>query len=264
MDKNNKRSVGFINYKRGLQTGISTVSSKNRSKNNFCSCKRFRNFTFRSKRTYGKKRCRICSAGGHFKRFLQHIFPSSEKNRGHETRNKFKTPQQVSPKTTLQNGLSVNSFECSKTRGLGNISRSKGRIYAYPCISKTQTVSEVLCKKQPLLTIFSSTVWSNISSSSFYQSSIGSSCTFTSTRHQTSSIPGRLVSSKSIISHVSPGSRDSVESSGKVGFHNQSKKILFNSNTENNIYRCIIPSGFRNSNANTRKSVEITKKQSKK
>ncbi|VDI78266.1 Hypothetical predicted protein [Mytilus galloprovincialis] len=93
----------------------------------------------------------------------------------------------------------------------------------------------------------------------FYQSSIGSSCTFTSTRHQTGSIPGRLVSSKSIISHVSPGSRDSVESSGKVGFHNQSKKILFNSNTENNIYRCIIPSGFRNSNANTRKSVEITK-----
>ncbi|VDI61342.1 Hypothetical predicted protein [Mytilus galloprovincialis] len=105
-----------------------------------------------------------------------------------------------------------------------------------PVFSKTQTVSEVLCKKQPLLTIFSSTVWSNISSSSFYQSSIGSSCTFTSTRHQTSSIPGRLVSSKSIISHVSPGSRDSVESSGKVGFHNQSKKILFNSNTENNIY----------------------------
>lgn len=119
MDKNNKRSVGFINYKRGLQTGISTVSSKNRSKNNFCSCKRFRNFTFRSKRTYGKKRCRICSAGGHFKRFLQHIFPSSEKNRGHETRYKFKTPQQVSPKTTLQNGLSVNSFECSKNKGIG-------------------------------------------------------------------------------------------------------------------------------------------------
>ncbi|XP_063442583.1 uncharacterized protein LOC134722881 [Mytilus trossulus] len=128
-----------------------------------------------------------------------------------------------------------------------------------PVFQKHRQYLRFCVKKQPLLTIFSSTVWSNISSSSFYQSSTGSSCTFTSTRHQTSSIPGRLVSSKSIISHVSPGSRDSVESSGKVGFHNQSKKILFNSNTENNIYRCIIPSGLRNGNANTRKSVEITK-----
>ncbi|VDI37683.1 Hypothetical predicted protein [Mytilus galloprovincialis] len=69
----------------------------------------------------------------------------------------------------------------------------------------------------------------------FYQSSIGSSCTFTSTSIRLV-VYLTTVSSKSIISHVSPGSRDSVESSGKVGFHNQSKKILFNSNTENNTY----------------------------
>ncbi|CAC5426581.1 unnamed protein product [Mytilus coruscus] len=156
MDKNNQRSVSFINYKRGLQTRISTVSSKNRSKNNSVPANDLEILHLEVKELMEKSAVEYVPQAD----ILNGFYNSSEKNRGLETRNKSKAPQQVSQKTTLQNGLSINSFECSKTRGLGNISRSKGRIYAYPCISKTQTVSEVLCKKQPLLTIFSSTIWS--------------------------------------------------------------------------------------------------------
>ncbi|VDI40872.1 Hypothetical predicted protein [Mytilus galloprovincialis] len=90
--------------------------------------------------------------GGHFKRFLQHIFPSSEKNRGHETRNKFKTPQQVSPKTTLQNGLSINSFECVVKQGDWAISLDLKDAYMHiPVFQKHRQYLRFCVKNSPCL-----------------------------------------------------------------------------------------------------------------
>ncbi|XP_063442613.1 uncharacterized protein LOC134722909 [Mytilus trossulus] len=70
----------------------------------------------------------------------------TEENRGHETSNKLKTHQQVSPKTTFQNGFPFFGSQSGETRRLGNQSGLKGRIFTCPNLQSTQEISEVLSK----------------------------------------------------------------------------------------------------------------------
>ncbi|VDI60040.1 Hypothetical predicted protein [Mytilus galloprovincialis] len=174
MGTNNRRSMGAFCYKKRLQTGILRDSKEHRNKIHLCICKRSRYFRYRSKRASTKGSCRICTSERNRKRFLQHIFSCPKKNGGHETSN-LKTPQQVSPKTTLQNGFLFYGSQSGETRRLGNQSGLKGRIFTRPNLQNAQEISEVLSKKRESSSVQGSTFRSNLSPKSFYKS-CSSSC----------------------------------------------------------------------------------------
>ncbi|VDI15149.1 Hypothetical predicted protein [Mytilus galloprovincialis] len=75
----------------------------------------------------------------------------------------LKTPQQVSPKTTFQNGFPFYGSQSGETRRLGNQSGLKGRIFTRPNLQNAQEISEVLSKKRESSSVQGSTFRSNLS-----------------------------------------------------------------------------------------------------
>lgn len=169
--------------------------------------------------------------------FLQYLFPCPQKDRGHETSNQSQTIKQVSPKATFQDGFFNNSLEFSKTRRLGNFPRSERCLYAYPDFQKPQKILKVLCKKQPLSTIHSTTVRPDISTSCIYKSSVCSSSSLKSSGYSYCGLLGRLVHNQSTQNSASFRSRDNTQSSDQFGLYDKCKKVYLHSNSENSLHR---------------------------
>jgi hypothetical protein len=70
--------------------------------------------------------------------FLLYNVSSTQANWRFKTSNQSQTPQQVSQKTTFQNGFHENSSEFNSKRRLCNLDRSERCVYAYSDISKPQ------------------------------------------------------------------------------------------------------------------------------
>lgn len=249
--------MGAFCNKRGLQTGILRDSKEHRNKIHLCICKRSRYFRYRSKRVSTKRSCRICTSERNRKRFLQHIFSCPQENRGHETSNKFKTPQQVSPKTAFQNGFPFYGSQSGETRRLGNQSGLKGRIFTCPNLQNTQEISEVLSKKRESSSVQGSTFRSNLSPKSFYKNCGSSSCPFKVKGHKTGCLSRRLVPSESGKKSINIRSRISTQSPCRTRIHNKLKKVHFGSITTDNILRGNVSLESGDRFANRGKNVKI-------
>ena len=153
LEENNKRSVGLISYRRGLQTRIFMSPSPNRHKTNLSPERKFKYFRSRSERLI-KKRCnRNGSTSRNKLRFLQHIFPCSQekrKERKDETCYQSETPKQVSSEDSFQDGHIVKSSQSSKAKRLGDITRSQRCVSTCADIFEAQKVSPFLCKQKVL------------------------------------------------------------------------------------------------------------------
>ena len=257
MGENNGRSVGTFSNQRRLQDRIQSNSSKNGHKTDKCTCKKFRNFKYGSKKFNRERCCRTCSIRRHSKRFLQYIFPCPQKNWRYETSNQSQTFKQVSPKATFQDGFANNSVESSKTRRLGNLSGSERCVYAHSDLQKTQKVFKVLCKKQPLSTIHSTTIRSDFGTKSLYKSSVCNSGSFKSSGHSSGGLFGRLVHNQSAENASSFRSRENSQSSDQSGLYDKFEKVYSNANAENSLHRGIVSVRSRSCLSNTRESNKI-------
>ena len=105
--------MGFVSFKAGLQTRIST-NTEYRHTSNLCKCKRYSYFNARGRKVIAKRRDRTCTTYGNSQRFLQYIFLCNKKDRGFKTSDKSTTSEQISPNSTFQNGLSYQGHKSSQ------------------------------------------------------------------------------------------------------------------------------------------------------
>lgn len=236
LDPNYKRSMGSKNSKRRLQIRIFGKNSSNRYKKYKCTCTRYANSSFRSRSTFWKKRYRKSSESTKTKRFLQHIFSCSKKDRRFETCHKSQTSKQASPKETFQDGFFKQCNKSSSERRLGSFSRSQRRIFSHSNSGNAQTVLKIL-HKQTKLPISSSLFRPDQRSSGVQQSLFSSCSTSESTKHTFSSLPRRLACSKSRSRKTLCRQRESSQSPDKSRFYDKFGKIKHRTNSENNIHR---------------------------
>ena len=242
--------MDIIHNKRRLSTGIYSETSIFGHKTNFGKCKKFRNFRFGNKKFVGKKCNRTSPQKSNTMRFLQYTFSGTKEKRGNETSNKPSTPQQISSKTTLQNGHNVQGFKSSQKRRLGSNSRFKGCVSTCTNFPKTSQISEILCTRESL-SVQSSLLWTNQRTSNFYKNNISNCSSSKEAEHKIGHIPRRLACSKSNEKYATEKSRSYSQSPHSTRFYNKQTKIKSNSNTRHNIHRGKIQVRFRESLSNT-------------
>ena len=232
--RNNKRSVGSRYSKDRLQTRICSKTSifGNKADKDFFkqSFNRFRN-----SRTYKKKSNRVCAKSFDKFRFLQYTFSGKKEEWGDETSDQSEASQQVSLKKTLQNGYNEKSFKSSSERRLGNKSRFEGRLFSHKNFQKASQIPKVSLQRESL-SIQSSSIWSDSSSSNFYKSDSSSCVISPKTGFSHSNISGRLVVPEQNKISTFAESQYSVESPFRTRIYSEQKEINFTTNTDSNLY----------------------------
>ena len=142
-------------------------------------------------RPAAQRRYRSCAHSKQL-RILQSAVPGPKTRQSLEASYRLKFTKQVPDHTKVQDGDPRIDMGLSQKRRMGYLYRSHRRIpactYPYP-LSK---ISQVPPQRRHL-PVCQSTLWSGYSSSSFHQPCQGGKTTGTTTRNQTTPIPGRLV-----------------------------------------------------------------------
>ena len=228
--------MGLISHKRGLQTGVSSKTSSNRHTGNISPKRKFRYFRSRSGRLI-KKRCNRDSSTSRNKfRFLQYLFPGSQKEWENETRHKSETPKHLSSEDSLQNGHICKSFELSETKRLGNISRSQRCLSTYSNFCETSEVSPIL-HKQKVLSVQIPVLRTNLCASRVFENNSSYCSSFKGAKYKTDIIPRRLVGAESDKSIAVTRSREMPQSFVFTRLHSKYRKIHSKTDSENNIHR---------------------------
>lgn len=249
--------MGLISNKRGLQTGVSSKTFSNRHKGNISPKRKFRYFRSRGGRLI-KKRCNRGSSTSRNKfRFLQHLFPCSQKEWENETRHKSETPKRLSPEDSLQNGHICKSFKLSETKRLGNISRSQRCLPTYSNFCETSEISPIL-HKQKVLSVQIPVLRTNLCASRVHKNNSSYCSSFKGAKYKTGIISRRLVSAESDKSIAVTRSREMPQSVDFTRLHSQYRKIHSKTDSENNIHRGSVSTGPRISVSNSRKSKQVT------
>ncbi|VDI77764.1 Hypothetical predicted protein [Mytilus galloprovincialis] len=235
MGADNSGSVGSVNNQRRLQTGVSAKTSFSGNKKDSSQYKKFGYFKFRNKFSFGKRGYRKSTSQRTNDRFLQYIIPSSKKEWTNETGYKFETTKSVSSEATLQNGHNFKGVKLSKTRRLGNKSGLKRRLFSYKSIQKSQEIPQIFCSRSSL-PVQSPLFWPNIITTSFYEGGVSSCCPFKKTKHTSSSISRRLDVCQSVSTKTCNRSRNNVESPCSTRLFNQSRKVQFNTKSNNHLF----------------------------
>ena len=255
LEKNNRRSMGFICHRGRIQTRIHTESSSIRDKGDLSPEQKFKYFKSRSGRFIKNRCCRNSPVKREKLRFLQHLLFGSEKERKNETSNKSETPNQVSEKRTFQNGHFDQGCQSSKAKRLGNLSRSQRCISAHSNFCKAQTAPSVL-HRRPVLSMEMSLLRPNNNTHGVYKGNFCSSSSLKSSKHQTSALSGRLAGFKPVIKVAFSRSRENAESFDFSRFHNQQREIRSHFQTGNSLHRGNVSFLFGNSDSNSRKNRE--------
>ena len=245
--------MGFGYNSKWLQTRIFTKTSLFRSQKDFCKCHKFGTFKTRSKKFIRKRCCRNCAKNTYSDRFLQHTFLSRKEKREVETRYKFTTTEPVSQETTLQNGYNDQGLKSSQERRLGLFSRFTRCLFTCTNLSKTSKIPKV-CNRRNSVSVQSTMFRSNKLTSGIYKDSLSGGSTPEKTRDKISSIPRRLAYSRSTKIRTCKKSRYNHHSPYFSRFYNKHRKVRFNANTNNNIYRRIIQTRSRTSVSNSREN----------
>ena len=236
LEKNHRRSVGFICDKRRVQTRISFKTTLDRHKTNNSPIKKFRYFK-RGSFYFVRKRCyRRSTSSRDSNRFLQYIFSGTEKKWKNETSHKSETPQPVSQENTFQNGYFSKSYQSSETKRLGIFSRFKRCISTRSDIPKSSQISKIL-HSGTVLSMESSLFRPNICSKSFHENCVSSSSLSKSSEHSASSISRRLAVCKSVKKSAVSRSREMPKSFDFTRFHDKQSEIKSSSNPKPDISR---------------------------
>ena len=203
--------MGLINNSKRVQIGISKSSTIFRNQGNGCECKQSGYPKFRNRKFATKSSNRTCTFCSTTPRFLQYLFPGSEKVGRPAGCDKFETPQSVSQNSTFQDGYSEDCSKSSQERRLGNINRLERRIFPRVNSPEAQEISSFLHSGQSI-SVPSTSFRSQNLAESFYKDS-GSGCSSSkNAKHQIGCIPGRLVSSE-CKEKISPGEQGSYSQS---------------------------------------------------
>ena len=257
LGKNNNRPMGSFNNQRRVQTRIHSETILDRNKKNDNFSKEFRYFYARNKFFAGKRRYRKSFLSGISDRFLQYIVSCPEEKRENETSDKFKTPKCVSEKGTFQNGHNEQGYKSSETKRLGNFSRSERRIFTCTNFSKSSKVHEVLCKGS-VLSMEGNVLRPNLCTSGLYKNSLSNSSFSQISKHQNSSLSGRLVDCEPRSESINTGSTEMPRSSSFIRFYNQQREIKPSTKSSSDIFRGSVSSGQRSSVPHRRENEQIT------
>ena len=245
--------MGSVSSSDRLQTRICSKTTIHGDKADEHSLQKSRNFSKRNNRTTSK-RCNRKSTKSQSKcRFLQYTFSGAKKIWKTETCDKPETPQQVSRKETFQNGHISKSSELSDTRRLGSFDRFNRCLSPHTNFPKTSSISEVLSDGS-VLPMESTVFRPNISTQGLYQSTFGSHGSPTHPKYSNSSLLRRPIDSKSVQGKTSCRQGNNHKSAGITRFHNQCRKIVTNTKSNNSVSRNSVPSQAGYCNANKRKS----------
>ena len=250
--------MGVVDNKKRLQTRVRKISPFQWDSNNQNFKRKYQYFTAGGKRIVKQKCDRACSQNRDKSRFLQYVFSSSKEKRTNETCHKSETPQQLSPKATLQNGLYDKCIKSSQSGRLGHFSRSERCVSSCTSLSRSQTISEVLYKRASL-PVPVPPFRADFSATCVYENSSSRGSPFTYTKPQVSSISRRLVSTKFVKKVASVRSRESPYPINRIRFHNKSKEVPISSYTTDNLHRGPLRLPKRDSMPNFRESTENQK-----
>lgn len=218
--------MGDFNCRNGLQTGISSETNVQWSEENNSIQNEYRHFYGRNKHFVRKRRYRKSTFSSESQRFLQHLISSSQEMREIKNGHESETIEWSFKKDSFQNGLNDKSNQSSQTKRLGDISRSFRCISTCTTVSKSQKIHEILYTK-PMLSVENSLFRTNVCSKSVHKNSNSSSSVFEKTKHQTSSLSGRLVDSKSRQKSTSERSSEMSRSFSFSGVYNKQREIQF-------------------------------------
>lgn len=227
--------MGSFSSSRRLQIGIRKHSTVQWYKRNSVTGNKYVYSKYRG-RYIVKKRCNRESLSQSESRFLQYIFPGTQKIGGHETSYKPETPQCVSQNTTFQNGLNENSSKSGKKGRFRIFSRSGRRLPTHTDISQSQEISTILYK-QTSLSVSSDGVRTKSSSKNVHKMCSSNSRLSSETESKTSGLPRRLVSSQCITPGIDARSRENIKSPYELGICNKSKKVTTSSNSIDYLHR---------------------------
>lgn len=234
MARDHHRQMGDRCNKTGLQARVCKKTSLFRHKINTSPCKKSRYYKTRNYFSFRKK-CYTNSQSKTSKfRFLQHLISGTKKERRNETGNKPKTPQQVSPQTTFQNGHNIKSVESCWQRRLGLFHRFKRCLFPYKNFQKPQeipTFSFSGCN----VPISSSLFWSNKCSSSICQDHIRGSSSLEKIQYTSGKLPRRLVSCKRDKNNAHERSSSNSQSSLPTRFYHKQEKVTACTSTSSHI-----------------------------
>ena len=142
--------MGLINNSKRVQIGISKFSTIFRNQGNGCECKQSGYPKFRNRKFATKLSNRTCTFCSMTPRFLQNLFPGSEKVGRPASCDKFETPQPVSQNSTFQDGCSEDCSKSSQERRLGNINRLERCVFPHVYSPEAQEISSFLHSGQSI------------------------------------------------------------------------------------------------------------------
>ena len=167
----NIRQMGFRGYTAWLRSRVCRYASPvfGYSKDKNAMPKTTQHFATGGSYTLKQAGHRVGSSTDGARRLLQHSLHGAKKElRNAKTSYQPKTIKSISFKEIFQDGSSRSGDEITEGRRLGLVHRSHGCISPCAHPTKPQKVSQV-CSRKPLLSISVPTIWSNNSSSGFYQ-----------------------------------------------------------------------------------------------
>ena len=251
--KNYRRRMGSVSSSDRLQTRICSKTTIHGDKADEHSLQKSRNFSKRNNRTTSK-RCNRKSTKSHSKcRFLQYTFSGAKKVWKTETCDKPDTPQQVSRKETFQNGHISKSSELSDTRRLGSFDRFNRSYRHIPIFPKHRQYLRFCLMGQCYQ--WKSLCFGPTSAPRVYTKvlSVVMGHLHTQNIQIVAYLDDLLILNQSR-EKLAVDRETTIKSAGSTRFHNQCRKIVTNTKSNNSVSRNSVPSQAGYCNANKRKS----------